>query len=140
MDTRQHQEIEGPSRYARVDVISRDGRVFVKPDPVEVFFDDADRPDSVRWYIRLPDGASSVALTWEVGAPFINWRVEGLGASAEAVAKRGYDLILTASGNLREQATFKYTLMFLDEHERVVAWVDPRIKNEPIAPVSTQNG
>lgn len=140
MDTRQHQDFEGPSRYARVDVISRDGRVFVKPDPVEVYFDDADRPDSVRWYIRLPEGASTVALTWEVGSPFINWRVEGLGADRETVSKRGYDVVLTASGNLRQRATFKYTLLFLDEHERVVAWVDPRIKNLPISPVTAQDG
>lgn len=128
-------ESKGPSRYASVKVATRDGRVFVKPDPVQVFFEEADRPDGVRWYAQLPPGATRVAITWELGSPFLNWTVEGLGASREERERRGWDVVLAASGNTREKAMFKYTILFLDDDERVVAWVDPRVKNDPVAPV-----
>ncbi len=132
-------EAMGPSRYAAVKVAARDGRVLVKPDPVQVFFEEADRPDGVRWYVQLPPGATRVAITWELGSPFLNWTVEGLGASREECGRRGWDVVLAASGNTRQRAMFKYTILFLDDEERVVAWVDPRVKNDPVSPVKAPN-
>ncbi len=93
-------------------------------DPLQttVYYDHPSAADSVRWVVQtFPDNAERVELQWEVEAPFRDF-----GASLH-----NGKIVLLGNGNKAKRGSYKYTIVFLDAADEVVADLDPMIVNEP---------
>jgi len=112
------------SRFADV-VIAWDAgekAILCKPDVVTVYYRYEKGPTSVRWIVEsMPRAARRVEIKWETGSPFQHMGAEILKGK----------LCLFATGNRAVKGLFKYMILFLDGNDRVLAALDPGVRNEP---------
>lgn len=114
--------------YRDVMIGFENGDVTCNPWNATVYYDHAEGPSSVRWIVeKAPTGATGMRINWENGSPFVNFGVE---ASSESGGTEAF-AILVGSGLAREEAVFKYSILFLDADGKVIAGVDPAIVDSP---------
>jgi hypothetical protein len=118
---------ENMGRFETVEVHSKEIRgISVETDPVTINWLDPSLSDSVRWvFDGLPEGATSVVIKWDVESPFQNFGAECHGDGS---------IVLIGTGNKGIGGTFRYSILFLDAKEQVVAGIDPTVVSQPPPP------
>ena len=124
---KQESQEEIMGKYEEVAVSGLKARaISVEPSTAWVFFNNPNKPDSVRWVFNgLPEGAVSVVIKWDVESPFQNFGAECHGDGR---------LVLIGTGNTGIEGLYRYSILFLDEKGQVVAGVDPEVGNDPEPP------
>jgi hypothetical protein len=111
--------------FCDVSITVKDNKVTVKPDPAHLYYDDPAGPDCLRWKIGpFPKGATRVEIKWETESPLRNMGAEDGNASEKVGA------VIVATGNEHIGGMFKYTVLFMDKDDNIIAGKDPMIIND----------
>jgi hypothetical protein len=103
----------------------KSGGISVTPETVKVSWLDPTVPDSVRWeFDNVPEGIS-VLIKWDVESPFQNFGAQCLGNGR---------LVVIGTGNTGVGGLFRYSIVFVDAENQIIAGVDPQLDNIPPPP------
>jgi hypothetical protein len=123
----QHSKEDGMGKYETVTVsgAGKPGEISVSPETATISWLDPAVPDSVRWvFDNVPEGIS-VLIKWDVESPFQNFGAHCLGDGR---------LEVIGTGNKGVGGLYRYSVLFVDGKQQIVAGVDPELENLPPPP------
>jgi hypothetical protein len=110
------------TQYVKVRVGYANGNITCDQSEVQLYF--LSGPHSVVWIIdSAPADAVGVMIRWQGESPF-----DDLCMSLDGK-------LMMASANRMKKGYYKYSILFFDKEQNIIAKLDPGIFNEPDPPV-----
>lgn len=110
------------TQFVKVRVGYSNGAITCDQPNVQLYF--LAGPNSVVWIIEsAPAAAVGVMIRWQGESPF-----DDLSMSLDGK-------LLMASANRMKRGHYKYSILFFDQEQNIIATLDPGVFNEPDPPV-----
>lgn len=103
--------------------ISYDSEIKVDPSTVELYYDEEEGPDHVKWTVESAPAGTVAVVIRQTGVEAVEEILPGQPENGKAVVW-GLD-------NTREEVLAKYEVKFLNSRGVTLAEVDPYIRNLP---------